>query len=250
MNASMLPSIVLSVFLLLPGAARAGDLHQQLAQARYNFDLDAAATLLPQFAEASSSGEERAVLDFAGVSLLVAELKRGRYESGELEREARRSLGREIDRIARAALQALAQQPESSERFRLEGDLLGTMIRSKFQGMKYQAQLEEALNKAIALDDGNADAWVSLSRRPLFAKPNQGGDLELALNHLNRALALKPDHVQALLFRGTAHAKLGNTDAAEADWARAVELNPNTAGARDRLMAIDMSYDKEPTAGQ
>lgn len=234
---------IVYLVLLLTSPVLAEDLQQQLADAQFNFDLQKAEELLSDFAAAATEGPEQASLDFASASLLVAELKRGVYESGELERKPRRALGREIDRIAKAAIEGLQQLPESSERYRLQADLMSTMIRSKFQGMKYQPKVEEALERAVQLDEGNASAWVSMARRPLFADPKQGGDLEKALLYLDKALAIKPDHVQALLFRGAAYAKLGETEAADADWTRALELNPNTAGARDRLMTIDMSYE-------
>ena len=46
--------------------------------------------------------------------------------------------------------------------------------------------------------------------------------------------------MQALLFRGTALAKLGYMENAEADWVRATELNPNVRDARDRLMSLEL----------
>jgi hypothetical protein len=216
-------------------------LHDAFAKASYNFDLEQAEQLLPQYEQAMDTGtNEQAILDFASASLLVAELKRGIYEQASIAKKDKRVLGREIDKIAGAALAALEQAAQTSERYRLEADLLGTMIRSKFKGMKYQPRLEQALETSLQLDERNANTWVSLAKRPLFALPKQGGDPQLALEHLNNALAYDPRHVQALLFRGAAHAKLGQTALAEQDWAAATALNPNTADARDRLMAIEM----------
>ena len=204
-----------------------------LQAASYNYDLEAAQAVLAETLPESG-------LAFAAASLLVAELLRGRYEYGELTREERRGVGQEIDRVATAAMDVLAILPDSSERYRLEADLLGTMIRSKFRGMKLQPGLEAAIDKALELDADNANAWVTRARRPLFAGPSQGGDLALALEYLNTALELQPDHVQALLFRGTALARLGYLQNAEADWARATELNPNVKDARDRLMQLEL----------
>ena len=233
---------LLAALLLAISAATLAD-SDALAAARFNYDLDAAREVL------SETGPE-AGLVFAEASLLVAELLRGRYEHDELAREARRSVGREIDRVSTTAIDVLETLPESSERYRLQADLLGTMIRSKFRGMKYQPELEAATDRALVLDSRNANAWVTRSRRPLFAKPSQGGDPALALEYLDNALAIEPDHVQALLFRGTAHARLGEPESAERDWARATELNPNVAGARDRLMAIELPGADTPAAGE
>ena len=112
------------------------------------------------------------------------------------------------------------------------------MIRSKFRGMQLQPKLESATEKALSLNQDNANAWVTRSRRPLFAKPNQGGDTALALTCLNNALAVDPDHLQALMFRSVAHAKLENPEASDSDWQRALALNANIAGSRARLMEM------------
>jgi len=231
-------------FITVAATAEDLSLQQQLAQAQYNFDLSQAEKLLPEFEQLSDSeNTEQAALGYATASLLVAELRRGIYEHEELEKKAKRQLGKDIDAVAESALTALKSLPDSSERYRLEADLLGPMIRSKFKGMKLQPRLEQSIEKALELDDQNPHAWVSKSRRPLFAAPEHGGDPALALLYLNRALEVNPDHVQALLFRGAAHTKLGNTNLAEDDWSRATELNPNTVEARDRLLNIEMPFE-------
>ncbi len=217
------------------------DLAQRFEQARFNFDRELAETLLPEYQQAAQLAQtERGWLNFATASLLLAELRRGVYEHKQQDKKARRQLGKDIDIVAKAAIKALQAQPESSENYRLQADLMGTMIRSKFKGMKYQSKLEQALKMALQLDENNANAWVSQARRPLFAPAKHGGNPELALEHLNRALAIEPGHVQALLFTGAAWYKLGDIEKAEANWDRAQRINPNTADARYRLIAIEL----------
>jgi hypothetical protein len=232
----------------LPYAAtEPAELARQFEQASYSFDADLADQVLSAYEPLLDAGAGDIVkLAYVRAALLVAELRRGDYEHGQLPREERRALGRSIDRVAKPALEMLATLPESSERYRLQADLYGTLIRSNFRGMKYQPLLERALDAALELDENNARAWVSRSRRPLFAPPKHGGDPALALEYLNRALALQPDLVQALLFRGVANSKLGFPEAAGADWARAAALNPNTAGARDRLLDIELPGGEQP----
>ncbi len=234
----LLTLLLMSAPVAVAATPAASDLYRE---ASFSFDLPTAEQALEAYLGLQQADPAEALtLDYVRAAVLVAELRRGVYEHGELERKARRSLGRSIDKVTKAALEALSALPESSERFRLEADLYAPMIRSSFRGMNLQPKLEEALEKSLALDENNARAWVSLSRRPLFAPAKHGGDPALALQHLDRALALEPDLVQALLYRGAAHQKLGDSAAAEADWARATELNPNTAGARDRLMSIEL----------
>lgn len=232
---------VFALFSAIALIARADELQEQFAEAQYTFDQPLAKDLLPQYEQlAQTTNSESAWLDYAAAALLVAELIRGDYEYSSVAKKQKRELGRDIDRVANSALKALAILPESSERYRLEADLLGTMIRSKFKGMKYQERLEQAIAKALELDDKNADAWVSNAKRPLFAVEKHGGEPEIALAYLNRALEIRPEHVQALLFRGVAHTKLGESELAEEDWALAKKLNPNVAGARERLLDIEV----------
>ena len=66
--------------------AQTDELHRRFTAAQFNFDQVLAEELLPEFEQlASSSGNEDAWLDYSTVALLVAELKRGDYEYGELE---------------------------------------------------------------------------------------------------------------------------------------------------------------------
>jgi len=230
-----IPELLLALLLFASFTALADS--EALLDAKYRYDLDAAQSVLADTAPAAG-------LEFAEASLLVAELLRGRYEHDELGRDGRREVGREIDRVAEAALAVLETLPQSSERYRLAADLYGTLIRSRFRGMKYQPKLEQAVDKALELDPKNAHAWVTKARRPLFAKPRHGGDPVEALKYLNKALAEAPDHVQALLFRGTAFAKLDEMENAELDWNRATAINPSVAAARDRLLAIAVPGDE------
>jgi len=162
-----IPELLLALLLFASFTALADS--EALLDAKYRYDLDAAQSVLADTAPAAG-------LEFAEASLLVAELLRGRYEHDELGRDGRREVGREIDRVAEAALAVLETLPQSSERYRLAADLYGTLIRSRFRGMKYQPKLEQAVDKALELDPKNAHAWVTKARRPLFAKPRHGGD--------------------------------------------------------------------------
>ncbi len=234
-------TLVIALFLSTPAFTADTNPEELLRQAQFTFDLQLAERAHTDFiARHNIEPNESNSLALAESAVLVAEINRGRYEQEDLDKKARRALGKEIDRVAKRALDALEQIPLSSERYRLEADLYAPMIRSSFRGMKYQKKLEKALEKALELDPENAAAWASLARRPLFADEKHGGNPAEALGYLDKALDLQPDLVQALLFRGVAHKKLGMDAQAEADWQRAVELNPNTADARDRLMNIEL----------
>ncbi len=244
----MLKLLLASIcMLMMQSSLGAQTLDAQFEDAAFRFDLALAETLLPEFeARATASQSEADILAYARAALLVAELKRGEYESLQQDKKARRQAGKAIDVIAKSAIKSLAPVSELSERYRLEADLTTTMIRSNFRGMKLQPKVEEALNRALELDEQNTDAWVSQARRPLFALPKHGGDPAQAREYLDRALAVDPNHVQALLLSGVAWHQLGEEARAQADWNRAAMINPNTENAQSRLLQLKLPATDTP----
>ena len=74
-----------------------------------------------------------------------------------------------------------------------------------------------------------------LERKPSFANAHLGlgevyrelGELANSLNHLDQAIALKPDSDWFYRERGNTHQKMGNQELANADFARMRELQQN-----------------------
>ena len=214
------------------------EFRQETERVHREYDRDGATVLmkaLRRSVKENPSDESRMML--AGVSLLVAELRRMDYET--TESRVKRLLGRTIDDAAEIGLKALEDLPDTSEKFRIRADLYGTMIRSKYKGKKYSGNMDKATERALELDPKNASAFVTGCKRFLFAKPSQGGDVPAALEMLKRALEIDPDHERALIFRGIAYDKLGDDGRAEIDWIRALELNPHSRLARDNLQDIE-----------
>lgn len=171
--------------------------------------------------------------DLARADLAVASMLRVEFEAEpDGRREARRVLGQRIDVYAEEGLEALADCPESSERWRIEADLLATMIRSNFRAKKYEDRLKGAIDRALELDETNARAWVSSAKPFLYAEERHGGDPVEAVRRLDRALELHPDLESALVLRAYAHDLLGRPEAARADLDRALRLNPQCRPAR------------------
>lgn len=207
-----------------------------VALAERRWDADAAVAALNQVrAIARTNPSARAVQLRAG--LLAAELLRVRFEETPPgETATRQTLGQQIDVIASEALDLLPSQPESSERERVEADLVATMIRSDFRAKKYQSRFEAAVARARALDPHNPRALVTAAKPFLFAPPGHGRDPRKGIELLDQALALDPRLEAALLLRAFARDQLGDRPAAEADWRAALRLNPDCAPAR-RAMA-------------
>lgn len=221
-------------------AASLEGLRERAALVQREYDLPSAETLMGelQLHVKEDSGAEP-LMTLARVALLVAELRRMDYETTDVGPREKRLLGRTIDEAARIGHEALEKVPDISEKWRIEADLIGTMIRSKYKGSKYGPEMTKATERALELDPENVSAIVTGSKRLLFAKRGQGGDVPAALEMLDRALDIDPGHERALVFRGIAHEKLGDGDLAEEDWKRALELNPHSRLAKENLPGMN-----------
>ena len=210
---------------------------REVARAERRWDGDAAVAALTnaRALARSAPGPAAAALQIRA-GLLAAELLRVRFEqaaagpAGERER-----LGQQIDAFAEEALALLVAQPESSERCRLEADLLATMIRSDFRAKKYEARFNAAVARARELDPANPRALVAAAKPFLFAPPGRGRDPARGIELLDRALALDRRLEPALLLRAFAREQLGDRVGAEADWRTALGFNPDCAPARESL---------------
>lgn len=226
----------------LAGTAGAVDLENiaiEVAKAQRSYDIDNAKQLLSKLHDVvSDSSSEGAKFALARAALLVAELIRLDYEQNDLPPKELRLMGREIDDAARLAHKILKSVPNVSEKFRIKADLWGTMIRSDFKGKKYGGEMDNAAKEALATGADNPNAYVTGSKRPLFATEKQGGDIPAAIALLDKALELDPGHERALIFRGIAHERLGNMGGALLDWNRAKELNPNSRLAMENLERV------------
>lgn len=216
------------------------ELDTQREQARRAYDLEACRRLLTeiQVAVGEDPADDSARLTLAYAALATAELQRITFEESKAPLAERREMGKVIDVAAKLGLDALEGLAESSEKYRMQADLYGLMIRTHYQGTRYGKKMDAATEMGLELGVDNPHAYVTGSKRLLFAKERRGGDVEEALELLNRALELDGDHVMGLVLRGTAHEKLEDFDSAQKDWERALELNPACKPAKDKLEAL------------
>ena len=213
---------LIAALLAPPSAAATTD---PVAQARLEYDLPGARELLSSLA--AESGEPSAIEQEVRAALLVAELERIDFENTPTrDGEVRRRTGTRIDEAARRGLELLDQLDETSHTLRLRADLIGTLIRSKFRGKRYRAQMDRAAARAIELDPGNAQAHTSAAKPSLLRPGRDRNDLEAGLVIIERALAIDPDLETALLLRGRALWELDRKEQARQDWQQALTNNP------------------------
>lgn len=223
--------------LLAAGPPLAAAIEADVAAALRRYDANAAVAALGRARELARSAPGPASrLLRVRAALAAAELLRVEYEQAPPGDAQRRTvLGQRIDAAAEEGLAALEGVPSSSEAYRMEADLVATMIRSTFRARKYEARFASAVAKALELDPRNARAYVTAAKPLVFAPPEHGRDLRAAVGTLTRALELAPGLEPALLLRALAYELLGEHEAALADWRAALAANPDCTPAREAL---------------
>jgi len=239
MNAVFRTLVVGCVLLLSMGGADDGlvVLEHDLAAALRAWDVAAVEGVLIRVrSHRSGAGSPAAAELQVRAGLALAELLRVEFEdTPPADRSGRTALGQRIDVAAGEALVHLARLPESSERFRIEADLLATMIRSDYRAKKYRRDLEAATERALDLDADNPRAWVAAAKPHVFAGPKRGGDLDEAMRLLDQALELEPGLESALLLRALVWERRGDQARAVADWRAALDANPQCRPALARV---------------
>jgi tetratricopeptide (TPR) repeat protein len=227
---------------LLTSAGAFGELADQLEDARRSWEPERVVTVQSRIrSELGDATDDVAVMLRVRAGLAVAEVLRVEYELVEGDRERRRLLGERIDAAAEEALALLDRLPESSERERVRGDLLATMIRSDFRAKKYEPELRTAVERALELDPDNPRAHVTAAKPLLFAPPDRGRDVDAAIEHLDRALELAPGLESARLLRASAREMSGDLDSARADARAALGRNPQCTPAARLLERLGSS---------
>ena len=99
---------------------------------------------------------------------------------------------------------------------------------------------EQSLRAALALDPERVLVHETLGLVLTVKADKAGGDkpalLREALGHFDRAVAIKPDQVQSLVFKGQVQTTLGDPAAGLATLARAVDVRPDSADAHLTLL--------------
>jgi tetratricopeptide (TPR) repeat protein len=214
------------------------DLASAVSKAEQSGNLEEAVALLPQMqdrVQADPSDANRLLL--GRLCLAIAEMHRYQYEKAtDMDPRDKRLLGRKGDDFARIGHDAVDPLPDNlSEKWRIKADLYMTMIRSLYKGNKFVDEMEEAKDQALKLGPDNPNALLTAAKRPLFAEAEHGGDVPAALALIDKALTINPNLERAHAFRGVAYEKMGKLDDAVVEWKRAIELNPNSGLAKDKL---------------
>jgi len=138
---------------------------------------------------------------------------------------------RRPERAVKALGQAIALRP-ADMRLRADRGLVLALINRMFEAI-------DDFNAVLEAEPKNADVLVL--RAATYRKLKS---LELAQDDLRRALALRPDHPDALLERGILRLVKKDVAGARADWIRVVHVAPRSAAAvvaRRKLAKLNQS---------
>lgn len=228
------------VVVLVLAVTSVSQLADELATARRSWDPEAVVAVQSKIrSELVDAAGDDAVTLRVQAGLAVAEVLRVEYEeTSDGERETRRLLGDRIDAVAQEALTKLDGLPESSERERMRADLIATMIRSDYRAKRYEPELRAAVARALDLDPDNPLAHVAAAKPLMFAPEDRGRDVDAALAHLDRALALDPGSESARVLRATAREQAGDVEGARDDARTVLAANARCTPARRLLDRI------------
>lgn len=99
---------------------------------------------------------------------------------------------------------------------------------------KHYVAAQEKFEQALALEETLAEAHNNLA----FSLRQQGThNFARALEHYDRALALKPDLTRAYMYRGVLFTQMGDLARARADHVQLLKLDPELAARLERIIA-------------
>lgn len=136
-----------------------------------------------------------------------------------------------------AAQKAVTAKPNDAEYHRVYGNLCGQVIPANpiFGSLKYGQCARDELNKAIQLDPKLALAYVSRGVGNYYLPEQFGGGVALAVKDFDKAIALDPNLSEAYLWKGIALRKVNKNSEAHQLLAKAVQLRPDWAWAKEQL---------------
>ena len=127
-----------------------------------------------------------------------------------------------------AAEKAVELNPQSSEAHQLLGDLLNQLIPHVFGGgMRYGKRAEDELDKAIALNPKNADAYVSRAISYYYTPESFDGSRQKAFELMTKAVELAPHSDSPHIWLAMFHLEAGRTRDALREINLARRANPS-----------------------
>ncbi len=115
-----------------------------------------------------------------------------------------------------------------SESHRLLASFYGRLIALKggMAGMTYGPMNEEEIQKALTLNPQNSQAHLELGISRVNTPPQFGGDLEVGIKAIEKAIRLNPNLDMAYYHLGRALIKKGDKEKAKETLQKGLQINP------------------------
>ena len=215
---------LLAMVVALAASAPAGEMET----ARDRQDRAALETLAAKAGAAATPNDAAANYRAAVAYSYLAEVAEEQHDRGAVKRAAEAGI--------RSAEKAVSLKPDTAEYHRILGTLYGQIAPvNLLAGLGYGKKSQEAIGKALELDPKSARAYVSRGVGHYYVPPALGGGIDLAIRDFQKAIELEPKSDEAYLWLGLAMRKSNRNAEARKAFAKALEINPNRAWARQQM---------------
>lgn len=133
-----------------------------------------------------------------------------------------------IEEGVKAAKRSTELDDSSSDSHCLLASFYGRIIALKggMAGMMYGALNEEEIQKALQLDPNNAQAHLELGIARANTPPQFGGDLDVGIKEMGKAVSINPNLDMAYYHLGKALIKKGEKGRAKEILQKGLQINP------------------------
>lgn len=134
-----------------------------------------------------------------------------------------------IEEGVKAAKRSTELDDSFSDSHRLLATFYGRIIAIKggMMGAMYGSQNEEEIQRALQLDSKNAQAHLELGISRVNTPPQFGGDIEVGIKAIEKALSINPNLDMAYYHLGRAFLKKGDKGKAKEVLQKGLEINPS-----------------------
>lgn len=213
--------------LLAPAASFEGD----LAAARDRQDLNALDAMIAKARQAAqaNANSSQAQYDLALANSYASEVAMESHDKKKAETYAEAGID-----PARRAVEA---SESNAEYHLLLGQICGQIIPANpFLGaLNYGRCAQDEISRALELNSKLALAYVSRGVGDYYLPKEMGGGVDLALQNLDKAIALDPKLSEAYIWKGVVLRKANRNGEARLAFEQALRLDPQRLWAKQQL---------------
>ncbi|HVP78721.1 MAG TPA: tetratricopeptide repeat protein [Thermodesulfobacteriota bacterium] len=142
-----------------------------------------------------------------------------------------------IEEGVKAAKRSTELDDSFSDSHRLLATFYGRIIAIKggMMGATYGSQNEDEIQRALQLDGQNAQAHLELGISRANTPPQFGGDMEVGIRAMEKALSINPNLDMAYYHLGRAFLKKGDKGKAKEILQKGIQVNPSNGFIKREL---------------